>query len=97
MMTVKQFLKPDWRKIVLFVILSSIFSYLYLYCVMTVCEPSIIFLFFITSLLYDYLIMPVFLYFWQIGLFIIIFITLFYWYFLSCLIVWIYNKVKKKK
>ena len=100
-MTIKQFLKPDWRKIVIFAILTALSLYLYFYCVVNYCESSLIW-----ALVYPItLIYPLILALGEINLFLFIvvndFITVFisflYWYVLSCLIVWIYDKLMKKR
>jgi hypothetical protein len=96
----KRFLKPDWRKIILTVILISL-SFLYIY------EPVIM------DAYEAYRGLPMFYwkYFTGTGLivpgmnlpepvteflYLNLIIDLIFWYFLSCLIIWIYNKVKKK-
>jgi membrane protein implicated in regulation of membrane protease activity len=83
----KQFLKPDWRKMVLFVILL-ILSLLYEWpCTRSSVCRGLIFSYatkFFLSDNYDIL--------WvQFVLNIVI------WYLLSCLIVWIYDKFRKRK
>ncbi len=95
----KQFLKPDWRKIVIFVVLSVIFLYLFNNAVT------------IGELYYPVKGFPVPYYYSRSGgmlssgvlvdyipsfnlLNFILNIT--FWYLISCLIVWVYDKVKKK-
>jgi hypothetical protein len=82
-MNIKQFLKPNWKKIVIFVTISIIFS-LIDYGISGELIIPIIGLplpFYINyNITYPFLI-----------------IDLIVWYFISCLIVWIYDKVKKKK
>jgi len=100
-MTLKQFFKPDWRKIVIFVILSALFLYLYFYCVVIWCESSLIWaLAYPITLIYPLILaleeINLFL-FMVVNYFITVFISFLYWYVLSCLIVWIYDKLKKKK
>jgi hypothetical protein len=123
---IKQFLKLDWRKIVIFVILSA-FIYLTYFAIgkLDLYQPEntylaiifdIIFLlpnFILTSILflitlfYANTMTPT-----EFGLFKISntykiissafsitgwILVIIYWYILSCLIVWVYEKVKKKK
>ena len=98
MKTLKQFLKPDWRKIVILVVLFII----------SVPTPSMFNLFSNFETRYAvyafgvpfgfFYISPVVelapeIYFDFIGLFGNIII----WYVLSCLIVWIYDKFREKK
>jgi hypothetical protein len=81
-MTLKQFLKPNWRKVVVFVIIAIIFSLIdygvsgeLIIPIMGLPLP-----FYINyELIYPFLI-----------------IDLIVWYLLSSFIVWIYDKVKKK-
>jgi len=82
-MDLKKFLKPDWRKIVIFVILFIIFSFLSLILSMIyICSPSI-----------NIGCPPLGI---ELGVFILLFIISFFIsYLLSCLIIWIYDKVKK--
>jgi len=99
-MTLKQFLKPDWRKIVITLALISL-SFLYIYepVVLDAYEayrglPLFYWKYFVgTGLLIEGMKPPEpvteFLYFNLI-------INLIFWYLVSCLIVWIYDKVKKK-
>ena len=125
-MTIKQFLKPDWRKILIFVVLV-ILTYFFgiieyypwemavaggvtlktnifllpfsfnLKCSRAViptpppwqCSGNVI-------LENDWSIKPDFTFFLS-NYPLQISINIVYWYFLSCLIVWIYDKVKKKK
>jgi hypothetical protein len=102
-MTLKQFLKPDWRKIVIFVVLIIIFSLIIwffpTYNIFASCFPcgdcginrGFPLTFHVshpagkceTEFYTSYLI---------IDIIVDVMIT----YFLSCLIVWIYDKVKKK-
>ena len=82
----KQFLKPDWRKISIFVALFAI-SLLYQYegpC-LEICFPT-------RGLPFPIFWLPDSI--WEFALRLII--DLFFWYFISCLIAWIYDKVKKK-
>ena len=103
-MTLKQFLKPDWRKIVLFVILfilSLLISYPG-FCVdgtnFGYCEEIHGFpLSAYTTFGEQDVVPPEKLeYIRYENIFGFIF-NLIFWYLLSCLIVWIYDKVKKKK
>ena len=94
----KEFLRPDWRKMVLIVIFNLIFFYFVGWspCAI-ISRPSycrtletIIFIFqptFIIGTKFGYGDLPLIFGF---------IISLFYQYLLSCPIVWIYDKVKKK-
>jgi len=98
-MKVKQFLKPDWRKIVIFVIIFVIFSFMpiwtTIWCNDWECSPGPT-----TSSFFDSLESMKIKEFFDFGYFTpwisIFFICLITNYLLSCLIIWIYNKVKKK-
>jgi Sec-independent protein secretion pathway component TatC len=90
-MNLKQFLKPDWRKIAVFVILSIILF------ITPWPEPGCC-----DFPYYQGFLLPVYFQGGFAGFpktfiptnFVIDVII---WYLLSCLIVWIYDKVKKKK
>ena len=87
-MKLKQFLKPDWRKIVIFAILLFI-TYIGLYSVGlgTFSFSQLIFFIIIPFAFFNLpFSFPVFLLFWFV-----------YQYLLSCLIVWIYDKFRKVK
>jgi len=98
-MTLKQFLKPDWRKIVIMIILV----YLGLFSLaLGVCwgRPC-----FIIDYLRDSLsgVCPLCIFIVILDFFMVeisdffgLVLNVIYWYLLSCLIVWIYDKVKKK-
>lgn len=96
-MNFKQFLKPDWRKIVIFFILMilSIFSFFHMTLVSLpfAVVPSLWDV--LASVLAPSLVVIYGFYFPYSVL--IILITIIYWYLLSCFIVWIYNRIKKKK
>jgi hypothetical protein len=104
MMNIKQFLKPDWRKIVIFVIIFSllpVFPYynIQLQCFAGPCPPIVEYksLIELQSLGTNYfndlgrvfLNVPYHLIILILGLLIS--------YLISCLIIWIYYKAKKKK
>ena len=92
-MTLKQFLKPDWRKIVIFVVVSIVFS---LYKnIITVYNYERGFPLPFQFCVYD--MFPSLAPPWcgVVGHYLIVDIII--WYILSCLIVWIYDKRKKKK
>ena len=127
-MKIKQFLKPDWRKILIIVILFVISTIPYIgynysgsnstpSVLNTIdygsepCPPSCTNNYEINRILwllpsYNYVNFStspnsfIFLHYeflkygWS-GL-LLISINLFYWYLLSCLIIWIYDKVKRK-
>jgi hypothetical protein len=94
-MTLKQFLKPDWRKIVVFITVL-ILGGLSLFIV-AVCFSCPIYIGFIGLALFivlDFIFLifsPSF--FFYLG----ILLSIFYWYLLSCLIIWIYSNFKSIK
>jgi len=80
----KEFLKPEWRKIVLFIILSiliSVYVYDWLLNNVVVCKA---------------LVCPTVEQVAQENMIRFLPFILIISYFLSCFILWIYNKVKKK-
>jgi hypothetical protein len=101
-MNLKQFLKPDWRKIVVFIVLLIIFLVIYKYKLSLMAGelPS--------SFPAKGLPLPIYIGCPEkmecpektegseklLKLFLII--NLIFWYFTSCFIIWIYDKVKKK-
>jgi len=88
-MTLKQFLKPDWRKIITFVILFVVsLYYTYYEACPELCYPTRGLPLPIQGAGYTKAISNL--------LIIFLMIDLIFWYFISCLIVWIYDKVKKK-
>jgi heme/copper-type cytochrome/quinol oxidase subunit 4 len=101
-MTLKQFLKPDWRKIVVFVLIS--FSSITLTIFLNLKRSSINGPPLITGTKIGY---PIFLdvtyktemeneittYEWN---FINLIFNIIIWYLLSCFIIWVYDKLKKK-
>ncbi|OGI12149.1 hypothetical protein A3K64_02335 [Candidatus Micrarchaeota archaeon RBG_16_36_9] len=103
----KHFLKPDWRKIILFVVVSISFFVLIatnlLDCFATGGIPACGY----KNFLLNFLLLPFNLlgfldfYIFELPLdFIFLFdilSTLLYWYLLSYLIVWIYDKFRKRK
>jgi len=95
-MNPKQFLKPDWRKIVMFIILSIIFLVIYKYKLSLMVGEL--------PLLFPAKGLPLPIY---IGcpekmecpeklLKVLLMIDLIFWYFISCFIIWIYDKVREK-
>jgi len=83
----KEFLKPDWRKIVIFVIILLVFSFMPTYYNLNV---------------FDYIIwtftgVPCPGGYCDKGLKNLIpaIVLLIMWYLISCIIVWIYHKLKK--
>lgn len=91
----KEFLKPDWRKIVIFVIL-----FVMLIIIANLYPPKLIpsWLENLNIIFYfpDFFIFEIL----KLSISTVIFLfilDLIYWYLLSCLIVWVYDKVKKKK
>jgi len=109
-MNLKQFLKPDWRKIVIFVVVSIVLS------LFPLTLGSIDF--FVNQLFIKVPMrsgvvqgIPIPFYFCMLGgvvvypevsglvcnfIYYIFIIDILIWYILSCLIVWIYDKVNKK-
>ena len=93
----KQFLKPEWRKIVLFVII-----FILLFYSETVCRP----IYFKTTTRHDFTGTSESSEGWKypcgflsqitIDTTTYLFLSLLISYLLSCLIVWVYGKVKKK-
>ena len=99
-MTLKQSLKPDWRKIVIFVVLSVIFLYLFNNAVT------------IGELYYPVKGFPLPYYYNRSGGMLSsgvlvdyipnfnllnFILDLIFWYLLSCLVIWIYDKFRKRK
>jgi len=97
-MTLKQFLKPDWRKIVIFVI-PIILTIIAIFIEVKGSGWDILVYFpallcgIIPGCMHDGE-LP---YVNPILLLLSFIITYFVWYLLSCLIIWIYDKRKKKK
>jgi magnesium-transporting ATPase (P-type) len=99
-MKFKQFLKPDWRKIVVFAIIFIVFSFVPIWttirCSTWECGPGPT-----TSSFFDSLESMANKEFFDFGYFTpwisIFFVSIAISYLLSYLIVWIYDKVKKKK
>ncbi|OIO45418.1 MAG: hypothetical protein AUJ24_00690 [Parcubacteria group bacterium CG1_02_36_42] len=88
-MNLKQFLKPDWRKIAIFIILSILFLSF---------RHSISF----GELIFSVRGLPLPIetsdFSWRYGhprLILCLIIDLLFWYFISCLILYVYNKLKK--
>ena len=99
-MNIKQFLKPNWRKFVIMGILTMI---LFLSAMLVsaadnpqiegylnIPEVVVLVFFAVVIVLFPFSELTYFPDFLALTFIII------YWYFLSCLIVWIYDKVKKK-
>jgi len=99
-MNFKQFLKPDWRKIVIFIIIFIFFSFapiwITIHCYTWECGPGPT-----TSSFFNSLESMANKEFFDFGYFnpwiSIFFGSIAISYLLSCLIAWIYDKVKKKK
>jgi len=98
-MTIKQFLKPDWRKIVVTVIflIYSVIINIYFYSVDLTSTASIMLLlaYFLNlpyTILFSQELIP-----YQFEFICFIIIGFIYQYLLSCLIIWIYDKFRKKK
>jgi len=100
----KQFLKPDWRKITIFVIII-LPSIIVEACVNNLLSCQLISASFgYVLVLFTLLVFPIFLLFKIIGIpyqaflpwVLVLIINLLYEYILSCLIIWIYDKFRKK-
>jgi len=100
-MKIKQFLKPDWRKIVLtivFILLS------YFYVSGSIAETDSVSAWDFRGLPFIYLICEL-EYKVNTGYnlktcqikYLDLFINFLFWYFFSCLIIWIYDKLRKRK
>ncbi len=90
----KQPMKPLWKKIVLFIIISVLGCFIFfmggpndLFYVLFIIFDLFIFIFAI-------ILHPFFGY---SSVTIGLVLNIIYWYFLSCFIVWVYDKMKKKK
>jgi len=109
-MNFKKFLKPDWRKIVVFIIVLFLWLILFTSTIVVFPESfpklSVRPMHISTGVIVGY---PVFLVklkyvfinnifypFYYIWNFSNLLINITVWYLLSCLIIWIYDKVKKK-
>ena len=96
-MNLKQFLKPDWRKIVIFLVIFllnlflGIKSYSFYSATETIYGYPLPFL-----TVYIELLPPATVVNWNFRNLIIHIIVWIVLYLLSCLIIWIYEKVKKK-
>ena len=106
-MNLKQFIKPDWKKIILTVIFAIQFFYIWysgIFALLTHYYPSQ------SELILVFLNIPVYLYsffihrfvvyipYIDIGIFLISFLlSIFYWYIISCIIVQIYDKSRGEK
>ena len=90
----KKFLKPDWRKIVIFVILMIIPIPIPLYasckCFPAPCNCP-------TELMFYPIIIMILLGAISISSLLLLLVDMIVSYLLSCLIVWIYDKIKVKK
>jgi len=114
----KEFLKPDWRRIVIFLVLTTIFFVDNFYssmsrhpCPLPLCSNpislpwrscpvcSIRFSDYLSGIIYYAIYPSVLLYYFpsiSSLTVILLAIQLIYFYFLSCLIIWIYDKKFKK-
>jgi len=99
-MTLKKFLKPDWRKIVLTVILFSLIFVVGSICnfLQEICSLQII------QYIKAFLLLPHIFIFFLLGnmnwflLAVLFFISsIIYYYLLSSIIVWLYDKFRKPK
>jgi hypothetical protein len=91
-MNLKKFLKPDWRKILIFLVM--VFLTFLTGKVEPIYESTKFELGYPTFLIkWTHRMPPSTSYEWN---FVNLFINAIIWYFLSCLIIWIYDKLKKK-
>jgi phosphatidylserine synthase len=92
----KKFLKPDWRKIVIFVILFVIGFITFLisssFGVRVIPDSA-------TEVLIAIFLPTIFItqFLGSSNIGFILILTMVYWYILSCLIVWIYDRFRKVK
>ena len=96
-MNFKQFLKPDWRKIVISVVLFIILSYLINNPFYT--EDKGFPLVFLDFAVYGPALLPsgtIVDYRGPVFSLMNLIIDLIFWYILSCFIIWIYDKFKKR-
>jgi uncharacterized membrane protein AbrB (regulator of aidB expression) len=103
-MNLKEFLKPDWGKILITILITLMFSILVINVFGinydNVKIPTLVdfigFIIFIVILAWPLSLLPSTMnnqaLYWPLGMFLLIL----YWYFISCLIIWIYKRVKKK-
>jgi hypothetical protein len=100
----EKFFKPDWRKILIFVILFLLITFLPILLGFCATIPTVVgdkqcllviqpFFVFLPSETISYKPIVTGLYFVPSLYWIL---DIIFWYLLSCLIVWIYDKVKKK-
>jgi predicted neutral ceramidase superfamily lipid hydrolase len=100
-MALKQFLKPNWRKVVIFLLMSLIMSFTLLFFIG--CGPrrgtlGTLCVYSITDYLTVIVASPlVILLNYFLGVFHVFVLSFIYWYLLSCLIIWIYDKFRGKK
>jgi uncharacterized membrane protein AbrB (regulator of aidB expression) len=101
----KELLKPDWGKILITILITLMFSILVInvfginYDNLKI--PTLVdfvgFIIFIVILAWPLSLLPSTMNTQTLFLPLGMFLLILYWYFLSCMIIWIYNKVKKKK
>ncbi|MCX6821528.1 MAG: hypothetical protein NTW30_01990 [Candidatus Aenigmarchaeota archaeon] len=94
-MIIKEILKPDWKKLILCILLPSIPSFIASF--INAIQIAFIFRPFYMTVLFStgILNLRTFVDYMLAGVATIL--DLIYIYLLSCLIVWVYDKVKKKK
>jgi len=97
-MNVKQFLKPDWRKVFIIAIIFIVLIYL---SFTPFLGSSPIFTQTLGVIIFLFLAFPiVFLNFLKLGIFAFLFgfiLSILFWYLITCLIFWIYDKFRKVK
>jgi len=93
----KEFLKPDWRKIAFTFVWMVLSILLYWSNVRTGSGPLLIDSYLITFLVIQPILAVAFILNLNIGAITFLILMVLYSYLISCLIVWIYNKFRKKK
>ena len=86
----KQFLKPDWKKIVMTYLITNLLTSIMFYFGASYFFYAVIFSTIIPTILYADV-------FYSVITVIIFLFVLTISYFLSCFIIWVYGKYRKKK
>jgi hypothetical protein len=98
----KHFLKPDWRKIVLFIIFCVLAVILWVYGHFAPSGPYIktgilLIQYYIEKVIFLLLIPGVYIITrFVVNFYVILLVNIVYLYLLSCLIIWFYDKFRKK-
>ncbi len=103
-MNLKQFLKPGWRKILILVIFAIYCSYIWFsgnFALTTSCGWNLMTCYYDAYLPALIIVLPVlpFFFSWLIHSYFELgfLLTVLYWYLISCLIVWVYDKLKVER